>query len=180
VIRRIWPLSLAAATLGIDAYVVAGILPGIAGSFGTTVGAVGLGVTAFTAGYALAGPFLSGPLVRGSTRRALIVALLLFNVGNLVTAVAPGLAVFLLSRIVAGVGAGIFTAFATATAAGMVEAGRRGRAMSLVTFGLSTGTVLGVPIGMLIGQRAGWRWTMALVVVIGAISLVAIVARREP
>ncbi|XKK39790.1 hypothetical protein HFP72_02675 [Nocardiopsis sp. ARC36] len=51
--------------------------------------AVGLGVTAFTGAYAFAGPLLSGPLVAGSTRRALVVALALFNLGNLVTALAP-------------------------------------------------------------------------------------------
>lgn len=179
-IRRIWPLVLATASLGVDAYVLAGILPGIAGSLSTTVGAIGLGVTAFTGAYALSGPLLSGPLVRGSTRRALVVALGLFNLGNLVTAVSPGIGLFLGARVLAGVGAGVLTAVATATAAGMVGADRRGRAISLVTFGLSTGTVLGVPLGMLIGQAVGWRWTMGLVVAIGAVSMAALLLRREP
>ncbi|PSK89389.1 putative MFS family arabinose efflux permease [Murinocardiopsis flavida] len=179
-IRRIWPLSLATASLGIDAYVLAGVLPDIAGSLTTTAAVIGLGVTAFTAAYALAGPFLSGPLARGSTKRALVIALLLFNAGNLATAVAPEVATFLGSRVVAGAGAGILTAVATATASGLVAPDRRGRAMSLVTFGLSTGTVLGVPLGMLIGQAAGWRWTMALVVAIGTVSMLAVLLDSRP
>ncbi|XKK39789.1 MFS transporter [Nocardiopsis sp. ARC36] len=80
----------------------------------------------------------------------------------------------------AGLGAGVLTAVATATAAAMVADRERGRAMALVTFGLSTGTVAGVPVGMLIGQWAGWRWTMGLVVAIGAVSMVAVLARRAP
>lgn len=76
-------------------------------------------------------------------------------------------------------GAGILTAVATATAAAMVADPERGRAMSLVTFGLSTGTVAEVPIGMLIGQSAGWRWTMALVVLIGVVSMAALAIRAK-
>lgn len=179
-IRRLWPLVAATVSLGIDAYVLAGVLPRIADSLTVSVAAIGLGVTAFTGAYAFAGPLLSGPLVAGSTKRALAVALALFNLGNLVTALAPGVAVFLASRVVAGLGAGVLTAVATATAAAMVADHERGRAMALVTFGLSTGTVAGVPVGMLIGQWAGWRWTMGLVVVIGAVSMAAVLVRRAP
>ncbi|MFE4512697.1 MFS transporter [Kitasatospora sp. NPDC056783] len=176
-IRRLWPLVAAAVALGVDAYVLAGVLPSIADSLATTVAAVGLGVTAFTAAYALAGPLLSGTLIRGSTAGALLIALGVFNLGNLVTALSPGLEVFLASRVVAGAGAGVLTAVATATAAAMAADGERGRAMAMVTFGLSTGTVAGVPIGMLIGDRLNWRWTMGLVVAVGLLGMAALAAR---
>ncbi|MBF7054102.1 MFS transporter [Halomonas sp. KAO] len=178
-IRKLWPLIVAAISLGIDAYVLAGVLPQIADSLTTTVAMIGLGVTAFTSAYALAGPLLSGRLTRGSTASALLIALGVFNLGNLITALSPGIEVFLASRVVAGMGAGILTAVATATAAAMVADHERGRAMSLVTFGLSMGTVAGVPVGMLIGQSAGWRWTMALVVLIGVVSMAALAFRAK-
>ncbi|ARQ69097.1 MFS transporter [Streptomyces marincola] len=179
-IRKVWPLVVAAVSLGIDAYVLAGVLPRIADSLATTVGAIGLGVTAFTGAYALAGPLLTGPLAAGSARRGLLIALGVFNAGNLVTALAPNLGVFLGSRVVAGVGAGVLTAVATAAAAGMVAPGQRGRAIALVTFGLSTGTVAGVPLGMLIGEHLGWRWTMGLVVAVGALSMLAVALGPHP
>ncbi|MEU3271679.1 MFS transporter [Saccharomonospora sp. NPDC006951] len=175
--RRVWPLVVAAVSLGIDAYVLAGVLPRVADSLATTVGAIGLGVTAFTAAYALAGTTLAKRATRGSTKRALLLSLGLFNVANLITAVSPGLTVFLGSRVLAGGGAGVLTAVATAAAAGMVRQEHRGRAMALVTFGLSTGTVAGVPVGMLIGDQIGWRWTMGLVVAVGAVSMAALVFR---
>lgn len=178
-IRRVWPLVLAAVALGIDAYVLAGVLPQIADSLETTVAMIGLGVTAFTAAYAVAGPLLSGSLTRGNTARALLIALGVFTLGNLITTVAPGTAVFLVGRVITGAGAGILTPIATATAAAMVPDAERGRAMSKVTFGLSTGTVAGVPIGMLVGQNLGWRWTMAMVVLIGLLSMVALAVRAR-
>ena len=178
-IRRVWPLVVAAVALGVDAYVLAGVLPQIATSLQTTVAAIGLGVATFTAAYAVAGPLLSSPLARRGAACALLWALGIFNAGNLATALAPGIEVFLASRVVAGAGAGVLTAIATATAAAMVEKHDRGRAMSMVTFGLSTGTVAGVPLGMVIGQSAGWRWTMGLVVAIGVLGMVALAARAR-
>ncbi|MFE4972692.1 MFS transporter [Kitasatospora sp. NPDC056651] len=178
-IRRLWPLVAAAVALGVDAYVLAGVLPSIADSLATTVAAAGLGVTAFTAAYALAGPLLSGTLTRGSTAGALLIALGVFNLGNLLTALSPSLEVFLASRVVAGAGAGVLTAVATATAAAMASDAERGRAMAVVTFGLSTGTVAGVPIGMLIGDRLNWRWTMGLVVAVGLLGMAALAARAR-
>ncbi|GAA2805262.1 MFS transporter [Saccharopolyspora taberi] len=176
-IGKVWPLVIAAVSLGIDAYVLAGVLPDMAGSLATTAGAIGLGVTAFTAAYEAAGPFLSRVLVGRSTRTALLVALGAFNLGNLATALAPTLGVFLTSRVVAGAGAGVLTAVATATAGALVADHERGRAMAMVTFGLSTGTVAGVPLGMLIGEQVGWRGTMGFVVLIGVLSMLALALR---
>ncbi|WP_330434470.1 MFS transporter [Streptomyces sp. NBC_00825] len=176
-IGKVWPLVIAAVSLGIDAYVLAGVLPDMADSLATTAGAIGLGVTAFTAAYAAAGPFLSRVLVSRSTRTALLVALGVFNLGNLATALAPTLGIFLTSRVVAGAGAGVLTAVATATAGALVAGHERGRAMALVTFGLSTGTVAGVPLGMLIGEQVGWRGTMGFVVLIGLLSMLALALR---
>ncbi|MFJ2264944.1 MFS transporter [Streptomyces sp. NPDC087849] len=181
-IRRVWPLAAAAIALGVDAYVLAAVLPSIADSLATTVAAVGLGVTAFTAAYALAGPLLSGMLIRGSTAKALLIALGVFNLGNLITVVSPGAEVFLASRVIAGAGAGVLTAVATAAAAAMVADHERGRAMAMVTFGLSTGTVAGVPVGMVIRNQLNWRWTMGLVVAVGLLSMgaLAVKARTIP
>lgn len=178
-IRRVWPLTVAAVALGIDAYVVAGILPQIATSLAVSLSAVGLGVTAFTGAYTLAGPLLSARLAKGGAASALLIALGVFNLGNVATALAPGLAVFLASRVVAGVGAGVLTAVATATAAAMAQEGERGRAMSLVTLGLSAGTVAGVPVGMLLGHHVSWRWTVGLVIAVGAMSQLVLTLRAR-
>lgn len=176
-IRKVWPLVVAAISLGIDAYVLAGVLPQIAGSLATTVGAIGLGVTAFTGAYAVAGTTLSRRAGARSTKGGLLISLGLFNLANLITALSPNLEIFLGSRVLAGAGAGILTAVATAAAASLVASEQRGRAMAMVTFGLSTGTVAGVPIGMLIGEQIGWRWTMGLVVLVGVVSMAALAFR---
>ena len=174
---RLWPLVLSTVALGINSYVIAGILPSIAVSLRTSQGAVGLGVTAFTAAYALTAPWLPGLLTRtGTTRRALSTALAVFTAGSAITALSPSPRVFLVARAVAGVGAGALTALATG-AAGAMMPGRRDRAMATITLGLSLGTVAGVPVGMLIAGRVGWRAAMGLIVVLGLVALAALAAR---
>ena len=96
---RLWPLVLSTVALGINSYVIAGILPSIAVSLRTSQGAVGLGVTAFTAAYALTAPWLPGLLTRtGTTRRALSTALTVFTAGSAITALSPSPHVFLVAR----------------------------------------------------------------------------------
>lgn len=67
----------------------------------------------------------------------------------------------------------------TATAGAMVHSGQRARAMSMVTFVLSLGTVAGVPVGMLLGERFSWRITLGLVVVLGVLSMFALAVRAS-
>ena len=61
------------------------------------------------------------------------------------------------------------TAIGVAVAVAVPE--RRGRAIALVTSGLTVATVVGVPWGTMIGNRFGWRATFILVAVLGAVAL---------
>ncbi|MFD4631822.1 MFS transporter [Streptomyces sp. NPDC058284] len=169
--RKVWLLMLGAFTLGLDAYVMAGLLPVVAGDLGTTVSLAGQMVTVFTLAYAVSAPLVAG-MASGVRPRALIIgALAVFTLGNALTALAPGLAVLLLARGVAGAGAGVYSALSTAAAASLVPGERRGRALALVMGGMSSGTVLGVPLGVLLAEHAGWRATMWGVTGLGALAL---------
>ncbi|MGP3772455.1 MFS transporter [Streptomyces sp. SDT5-1] len=174
--RRVWLLMVGAFTLGLDAYVMAGLLPVVAGDLRTTVSAAGQMVTVFTLAYAVSAPLVAG-LVSGVRPRTLILAALgVFTLGNALTALAPSLAVLLLARAVAGVGAGVYSALSTAAAAALVPGERRGRALALVMGGMSAGTVLGVPLGVLLAGQAGWRATMWAVTGLGALALAGLAA----
>lgn len=84
-IRRLWPLTLGAFALGLDAYVLAGLLPGMARDLSTSQAMAGLGVALFTAAYAVSAPALAFLAGRSSTRKALLPGLSLFTLGNVVT-----------------------------------------------------------------------------------------------
>ncbi|MCL2656639.1 MAG: MFS transporter [Betaproteobacteria bacterium] len=176
---RLWPLTLGAFALGLDAYVLAGLLPGMARDLGTTQALTGLGVVLFTAAYAISAPALSFVAGRHSARKALLGGLALFTFGNAATMLAPSLAILLAARLLAGIGAGLYSPLAAASAAGMVGTTQRGRALALVLAGLSMGTALGVPVGLLIEHRLGWRWTIGLIVLIGLVAAAGVAVRAS-
>ena len=174
--RRLWPFVLGSVALGLDAYVVAGLLPAIAAALGTPEATVGLGVAAFTGSYAVVGPLLAGKAGQQS-RHSLIIALLVFTLANSATALSPTIWVFLASRVVAGAAAGVYSPLSSAVAAEIVGPERRGRALALVLAGLAVGTVFGVPIGLVLAQYWDWRAAILLIVVVGGVALSGIALR---
>lgn len=174
--RRLWPFVVGSVALGLDAYVVAGLLPSVASSLGAREATVGLGVAAFTGSYAVAGPLLAGRAGQRS-RRSLVTALLVFTAANLATALSPTVGVFLGARVVAGAAASVYSPLSSAVAAKLVGQERRGRAVALVLAGLAVGTVFGVPIGLALAQRWGWRAAILLIVAIGGAALAGIALR---
>ncbi|MFE4858816.1 MFS transporter [Streptomyces sp. NPDC056670] len=168
-------LALGTFALGVDAYVMAGLLPHVSRDLDVSASSAGQMVTVFTLCYALGGPVFATLLAKRSAKVVLGVALVVFTLGNALTALAPTLPVLLIARAVAGVGAGVYSPIAAATAAGLTTPERRGRALATVMGGLSIGTVIGVPVGMLLASHIGWRGTLWLITALGVVALIGIV-----
>ncbi|MFC9032095.1 MFS transporter [Streptomyces arboris] len=175
--RLVYLLGLGAFALGLDAYVTAGLLPAVADDFNASVSATGQMVTAFTLAYAIASPIFATLLPPTRVRSGLLASLGVFALANAGSALATSLPVLLVTRAFAGVGAGLYLALAASAAASLVDAQRRGRALAVIMGGMSSGTVLGVPLGVYIAEHTSWRMTLWLVTAIGALTLAGLAAR---
>jgi predicted MFS family arabinose efflux permease len=160
--------------LGLDAYVVAGLLPSIGHDFHISTAQSGQAVTVFTLCYALAAPCFSVLLVGKPVRNVLVAALAIFSMANAAGALAGSFVVLLITRAIAGLGAGLFAPVAIAAAAALASPGRQGRALGVTLGGMSTGTVIGVPLGLLISEHLGWQGALWLVAGIGAAGLLGV------
>jgi MFS transporter, DHA1 family, inner membrane transport protein len=121
---------------------------------------------------------LVGALAAGRPQRTVATAaLLLFGVGNALTALAPTYATVLLTRVVAAVGAALYTASATSAAAALAGPERRGRAIAIVMLGITSSLVLGTPLGTALGALLDWRATLWLVTALGVLAAVVIALR---
>ena len=67
-----------------------------------------------------------------------------------------------------------FIGVAMLLAASLVPKNRRAQAVSRVFLGLTIATIVGVPFATWIGQTVGWRWGLAVVAVLAAITAVLI------
>lgn len=169
-------LGLGAFTVGTSELVVIGILDLIAHDLGVTVGAAGTLVSAYAAGIAIGGPILTALTGRIGRRLLLVLALGAYIASNLLTAEADRFDVLLASRFIAGSAHGGFIGVASVVAAGIAGPGREGRALSIVFGGVAMSTVIGVPMGTLVGHEFGWRTTFLGVALIGAFALALIIA----
>nr|WSZ97470.1 MFS transporter [Streptomyces sp. NBC_00857] len=172
-------LALGTFVVGTDAFVIAGLLPDISRSLDVDIAAAGQLVSVFSIAYALLSPVLAALTGRWSRRSVLVTALGVFAVGNVVTALAPDYTLVLVSRVVAAAGAAMFTPNAGATAAAIAGGERRGRAIAIVTVGLTSSLALGAPLGTAIGNALGWKATMWFVTAL-AVVIAPVIALRLP
>ncbi|WBA17034.1 MFS transporter [Salinivibrio kushneri] len=172
--KNILFLPIAMFAFGMDAYVVAGIIPEISTSFQITEAQTAQMVTAFTLCYALSAPILATLLAGFPTKKALVLSMLVFIAANLVTIFSTHLTMLLASRALAGIGAGIFSPLAAASAASLVPAEKKGRALGLLLGGMSAGTVVGVPAGLALATWLGWQGVFTVVIGIALIGLIGV------
>lgn len=107
-------------------------------------------------------------------RRLLLLGLGVFTVASLGATLAPDAALFLTARAVQGLGAAMIvpTGMALLTTS-FAEGPQRDRALGVSGMLMSLGFTIGVVLGGVLTQGLGWRSTMALNVVMGALVLAA-------
>lgn len=169
--KNVLLLSFGMFALGFDAYVIAGLLPGISDTYQKSTSQVGQAVSIFTLIYAISAPLFSSLLAGKPIKKILIWSMLIFTIANSITALAPNFSILLLSRAIAGTCAGLFSPLAVAASSKFVSSEKRGSALGLTIGGMSMGTVLGVPSGIYISNLFDWKVTLWLLVMIGVIAV---------
>jgi DHA1 family inner membrane transport protein len=108
-------------------------------------------------------------------KNVLCALIVLFILGNLISAIADTYAVMMAGRIVAALCHGAFFGIGAVLAADLVTPDRKARAISIMFAGLTIANVLGVPMGTFLGQQFGWRSTFWAITVIGITALAGLV-----
>lgn len=169
-------LALGGFGIGLTEFVIMGLLPEVAADFGVSEASAGW----FISGYALAvvvGALgLTAAVTRLDRKPVLASLLVLFIVGNLLSATAAEYWPMMLGRVIAALAHGAFFGIGAVVAADMVAPTRKAGAIALMFTGLTAANVLGVPFGTLLGQAAGWRATFWAITVIGVVALAGILA----
>ena len=154
--RILYFFALCNLVIGSGAFVLSGILQPLARELGISVAAAGQVMTAYAIATAVLAPVLIVLTASWPRKRTIQLALGLFTLGNLVSALAPTLGVLLLGRVLMGAGA-MFTAAVSAYAVTLVTPSLRGRALSTVFLGMSISYAVALPIGAWLGFEYGWH-----------------------
>lgn len=145
-----------------------GLLTPIADSLGASVGTTGLMISLPALLAALFAPLVV-IAAGGIDRRRILCALLgLLLVANVASALAPGIEGLLAARVLVGFCMGGIWAVAGGLASRLVPPARIGLATSIIFGGVAAASVLGVPLGALIGEALGWRWAFVVMAAFSA------------
>ncbi|MGO1164891.1 MFS transporter [Brucella sp. C7-11G] len=148
-----------------------GLLTSIARTLEISVGNAGLiiSVPAFLA--AFFAPFVI--IMGGDIDRRHILAglLILLTAANIASAIAPSFYLLLAARVAVGFCMGGIWAVAGGLAPRLVPTQSIGTATAIIFGGVAAASVMGVPVGALIGDAAGWRWAFGVMAGFSAIVL---------
>ncbi|SOD77926.1 MFS transporter, DHA1 family, inner membrane transport protein [Streptomyces sp. 1222.2] len=164
-------LAVGAFGIGTTEFVIMGLLPEVAADLGISIPAAGHLVSAYALGVVIGAPLLAAVTARLPRRKVLIGLMVLFVVGNTLSALAPDEHWLLAARFLSGLPHGAFFGVGAVVATGLVAPERKARSVSLMFLGLTIANVAGVPAATLVGQHFGWRITF---VGVGLIGLAAI------
>ena len=167
-------LAIGSFGIGMTEFVIMGILPNVADDLGTTIPQAGLLISAYALGVVVGAPIITVVATKVERKKFLIVLMGAFTVANLLSVFAPDHNTLLISRFLSGLPHGAYFGAAAVVGASMVAFDRRARAIAVVMAGLTLATVFGVPVGTLVAQQVGWRYTFLIVAAIGLLTMVAI------
>ncbi|WP_328494853.1 MFS transporter [Streptomyces sp. NBC_00414] len=169
----VWLLTLGTFLMGTTEFIVAGILPEMAADLGVGVSRGGLLITFFAVGMIVGAPAMAIATLRLPQRSTLVLALAVFALGHVIAALVSSFALVLVARVITAFATGTFWAVAGAVALAAVAPNARARASGMIISGIGLATVIGVPIGSLVGNHIGWRGAFwALAALAGVVALV--------
>lgn len=163
-------LAMGGFSIGTTEFAAMSLLPDFAPDIGIDAPTAGHVISAYALGVVIGAPVIAVFAAKIARRTLLVSLMVLFALGNGLSALAPSYGWMLAFRFLAGLPHGAYFGVAALVAASLVPRDRRSQAVSRVILGLTIATMIGVPLANGIGQIAGWRWSFALVAVLALLT----------
>jgi DHA1 family inner membrane transport protein len=166
--------AVGAFAIGTTEFSPMGLLPVIAEGVQVSIPTAGMLVSAYAIGVMLGAPVMTLLFSRWGRRKALVALMLIFTVGNLLSALAPGYTSLLLSRLITSLNHGAFFGIGAVVAASVVPKDKQASAIAAMFMGLTVANIGGVPVATWVGQQLGWRLAFGGTAVLGLITMAAL------
>ncbi|WP_050858163.1 MFS transporter, partial [Bordetella pertussis] len=170
----LWALAAGAFGIGTTEFVIMGLLPEVGADLGVSIPQAGLLVTGYALGVVVGAPPVAILTARLPRKTLLLGLMLIFTLGNLACALAPGYGALMAARVLTSLAHGAFFGVGSVVATSLVRPDKQASAIALMFTGLTLANVLGVPFGTWLGQAWGWRATFWAVTAVGIAAMAAI------
>jgi DHA1 family inner membrane transport protein len=167
-------LATGAFAIGTTEFTPMGLLPVIADGVQVSIPTAGMLVSAYAVGVMAGAPVMTLLFSRFGKRAALMSLMLIFTVGNLLSAFAPSYTTLLLSRLITSLNHGAFFGIGAVVAASVVAKEKQASAIAAMFMGLTLANIGGVPAATWVGQQVGWRVAFAGTAMLGLLTIGAL------
>lgn len=172
--KRVYFLMIIAFVVGMVELIIGGILDLVARDLNISLTQAGWLITVFALIFAFLSPVLlliTGQIER---KRLMLICLWIFLSGNIITIFSPNYLVIMAGRIISALSGALLTILCLVMAPKMVKSHYRGRAIGVISMGVSGALVLGVPIGLVLGNAYGWRAPFVLISLLTLLSIIGV------
>lgn len=167
-------LAIISFIVGTSVYVVAGISDKIAGSLDVSLTAAGQLVTVFSLAYAICTPIILVLTAKWGRRKLIMYSLGLFVAANILSFLSPNFGILIVARMIMGIGAGLAIVTVLIISTKIAPPGKQASAIAIITMGLTSSLIIGVPIGRIMTNTFGWQSVFGGIALLGLIAMVAI------
>ena len=134
-----------------------GMLPSMSADLNVSTSQIGFLVSVWAATVVLTAIPMSLTTRRFSRKSLLIVSVVLFTVSNVMASLAPNYDVLFASRIIGGLGNGMFWMIATGYVTTMLPGQWRSRGFLFISAGANLAFIAGLPLGSALAAISDWR-----------------------
>lgn len=179
---NIYLLVLGIFLVGTAEFVVAGVLNFIAEDLLISIAAAGQLITAFSLSFAIGTPIVVSLTSRMERKQLMLWSLIIFIFGCAVAIISSNFVILLVSRIILGLSAGVFSVVAISSVTKLVPPEKMGGAISMISLAFGMAMTAGVPIGIAIANH--WNWQVIFMIlgttgVLVAIGLIRLLPQIE-
>src|SRR5699024_2388577 len=142
-----------------------------ANDLNVTIGRAGLLITIFSLTFAIAAPILLIFTEKVDRKKLMLISLCVFFLSNVLAISSINFFMLFTSRILSALSGSLLAVLCMTIAPTIVTRNHTGKAIGLVIMGTSASIVLGLPIGLFLGNLLGWRAPFVLIALLTILSM---------
>lgn len=171
---RVYILAIVSFVVGMAELIVGGILDIIAKGLHISIATAGELITVYSLIFAIASPVLLTLTAKMERKKLCLIALVIFFIGNIIAFTSPNYTLLFLSRIISAASGSLLVVLCVTITASIVKPEMRARAIGVIFMGVSGSLVLGVPVGLVIGNHLGWRSPFLFIAILTLLSMLGV------
>ncbi|MGX2962046.1 MFS transporter (plasmid) [Peribacillus sp. JNUCC 23] len=172
--KRVYILAIVSFVVGMVELIIGGLLDIVANDLDVSLGQAGFLITVFSLAFALAAPILLTVTQRVERKQLTLITLFIFLIGNVIAVFSPSYSILLVGRIIAASSGSLLIALCLTMVPNIVTEQYRARAIGIVFMGVSASLVLGIPIGLMLGNAFGWRAPFIMISILTLVSMAGV------